>query len=637
MATNESLKRDLAKRDEAAEPNKSVRRMLNDMASEFGRVLPREIGVSRFIRTALTVVNSDNRILKADPTSLLASLQRCAELGLMPGRNDAQAYLVAFWNSKRGCYEVNLIPGYQGYIELMHRAGIGPVEAHLVYEADDFEYVIGDDGKFQHRPNFKVADRGSPWLAYAFAWVHSDRRSKVVTFNRAEAEEVRDRFSQSYANKKTRDDSPWVTDFEAMWLKGLALDTPLPTPDGWTTMAKINVGDTVFDRKGRPTRVTAASEIKHLKCYRMDFRSGPPIVCDSEHLWIARVGQTRERTCSVDDLYRAKQERRSVTVPIAGSIQTAYRQLPIDPWVLGYWLGNGDADAGRVTAHGDDANEVVAAVLSAGYRVGAVRRDPRGNAVRIGINGISKALADLGMLANKHVPEGYLRASPEQRMALLRGLMDSDGSVWRRTVASRVRFSTTTPELRDAVAELARSLGEQVLLVDHDGFGYGHRVRVFAVSWTTSVMPFALSRKAAATKVRVVHRDHSIYSVDRIPTVPTRCIAVDSPTRSYLAGEAMIPTHNTPVRELRKWVPTSSERLELLGSYDDDVVTDAVSNVVDPSTDVVDGEVVEEEQDWPEVTHAPARPPRGRRIAETPPADDIDGQMTIDDLKQQEE
>lgn len=219
MASNESLKKDLAKRDEAPESGKTVRQLLADMSGEFARALPKEIGVERFTRGALTVIKSDKRLMKADPISLIAALQRCAELGLMPGTGDAEAYLVAFWNGKRNCYEVNLIPGYQGIIELMHRAGVGPVEAHLVYEADGFEYAIGDDGKFQHRPNLKTKDRGQPWLAYAFAWVRPGLRSKVVTFNRAEAEEVRDRFSQSYANTKTRDTSPWSTDFRSMWLK----------------------------------------------------------------------------------------------------------------------------------------------------------------------------------------------------------------------------------------------------------------------------------------------------------------------------------------------------------------------------------------------------------------------------------
>jgi hypothetical protein len=139
----------------------------------------------------------------------------------------------------------------------------------------------------------------------------------------------------------------------------------------------------------------------------------------------------------------------------------------------------------------------------------------------------------------------------------LAGLLDSDGSVYEPT--KRVRFHNTSQELRDAAAELARSLGEQVTLTQGWAKGYGKVVMSYNAGWTPTTVPFAASVKASRSRVRTKAQWHAVTRIERIESVPTRCIGVDSPTRTFLCGLDMMPTHNTGLHGLERYVPTSAE------------------------------------------------------------------------------
>jgi hypothetical protein len=327
-------------------------------------------------------------------------------------------------------------------------------------------------------------------------------------------------------------------------VKGLALDTPLPTPTGWTTMGRVDVGDHLIGSDGTPARVTSVSAVKHIDCWRVHFESGHSVVCDDEHRWAVIDRKGRHRVWTVNELARRKQLGDSVQVPLVQPLHLPPADLPLDPWLFGYWLGNGSRSAPAVTSNGDDADEVAALIRSAGWKT-CVRRDPRANATQVSISGgLGKVLADMGSLGSKAVPLVFLRGSVEQRLALLRGLMDSDGT-WNQ-VRRRVTFSSCDPALAETVAELARSLGERVQCNAVTGHGYGKTVLSHRVEWAPTVQPFALTRKASRVDFDRVHRfKHTVVRVERTPSVLTRCVAVDSIDHTYLCGDAMIPTHNT--------------------------------------------------------------------------------------------
>lgn len=340
--------------------------------------------------------------------------------------------------------------------------------------------------------------------------------------------------------------------------KGLALDTAIPTPDGWTTMGDLKEGDEVFDRLGNRTRVEFKSEVKNIPCWRVTFRTGERVVCDAEHRWIIVDRKGRERVVDAAWIAEQRRHKRPVTVPQVASAVAGYGPETPEAWLIGYWVGNGHRRQPRVTAHLEDAAGVAGQVAHLGWastvtpdKEGALaalvtiqtsrtERDPAGRYKAS--NRFAGLLRELGVLESKLIPGRLLRAPISTRRALLRGLMDSDGT-WNKA-RRRVSFTSTIEEVALGVAELARSLGERVQFNNYLAHGYGKEVRAYVVEWTPTFNPFLLPRKASQVRLRWAQR-HAISSVERVESVPTQCIAVDSPTHSYLCSEGWIPTHNT--------------------------------------------------------------------------------------------
>lgn len=536
---------------------------IRQMQSQYQLAMPRGAEATQLVRDALTAVRTNPKLAECEPASVLGSLMTCAQLGLRPGVL-GHAWLLPFWDNKSRGNKAQLVVGYQGLIELALRSGkISSLIARTVFANDTFDVDYGLADSLVHKPNL-FEDRGEPIAFYAIAKFTSGGHAFVVmTVPEMLA------YRQKHAKARTREGvvfGPWVDNFEGMAHKGLALDTPIPTTSGWSTMGELNVGDRLFDMHGKPTTVRAISEIKHIDCYRVAFTNGASIVCDGEHIWLASIGDNaaRNRTergwesYEITDLYRAKQDGQPVVMPIVQALDAPTSDLLVDPWMLGYWLGDGAKANASVTCHADEVEDIQACIVASGYTVGSVRPDARSKAVSIGVRGgLGKDLADLGVLGYKHVPDQYLRASAEQRLALLRGLVDSDGHVDARR--GRVRFVNTNKQLTDAVAELARSLGEIVHRVERDANGFGKTVRVFEACWMPTTCPATLSAKVARIRPRQIAPYRVVKSIERVDTVPTRCIAVDAPTRTYLAGEDMVPTHNTCIRQLAKYMPKSTE------------------------------------------------------------------------------
>jgi phage terminase large subunit-like protein len=247
-------------------------------------------------------------------------------------------------------------------------------------------------------------------------------------------------------------------------------------------------------------------------------------------------------------------------VPTCGPLQLPEAVLPVDPWVLGYWLGNGHVASGTISTdrrdEADVRNLLTAAGWACSHRYGA--DDYRPGTATFTVYGLSPDLRKLGVLENKHVPQVYLWASAGQRAALLAGLVDSDGHCAAQN--GGVEFSSTQRHLADAVLHLARSLGQKPTLAEGramlDGVDHGPK---FRVTWRPTVNPFRLPRKGdrvrpgGAQSLRNHHR--TITAVEPIPPTPMRCITVDSPHSMFLAGEGLIPTHNTRTgaETVRRW------------------------------------------------------------------------------------
>jgi phage terminase large subunit GpA-like protein len=377
-------------------------------------------------------------------------------------------------------------------------------------------------------------------------------------------------------------DSKWE---RVVFMKGsqvgapLALDTPVPTVNGWTTMADIRIGDQVFDENGAPCWVWGASPVfEQRDCYRVQFSDGCSIVADSSHLWSVwddLGGSTRRhrRILTTADMLpqHKRRERNRYAIDVTGPLTLPSADLPIDPYLLGYWLGNGSACMNHLTLHEDDGEEIAGLLRESGR--GIALRHPdwlKGKAANILIDGrdtlveereeeqepFGIAIRSLNLFRNKHIPVAYLRASMSQRLALLQGLMDSDGHVGKN---GRCEYSTITPELRDGCYELLVSLGFKPTVAWRPAKSktIGDRPVESKPYWRLSFLAYAalpvfrLSRKrkrlkVADAKCRVSETcRRRIVAIEPVASEPVRCIAVTSESNLFLAGRGMIPTHNT--------------------------------------------------------------------------------------------
>ncbi|MBI3522098.1 MAG: dCTP deaminase [Chloroflexi bacterium] len=350
--------------------------------------------------------------------------------------------------------------------------------------------------------------------------------------------------------------------------KALALDTWMPTPAGWKQVGEISPGDLVFDDAGQPTRVRAVSPVMAGRpCREVVFSDGTKLVTDIDHQWVTtdkRGRWGRERRAAVvttEEIARTLRlgRERNHQVALAGPVWYPQRDLVIDPYVLGVWLGDGTSTTVEVTCAEAGILEELAA---AGYP--AVRKPSRAITYRVGGAGhrrststgrfegngsLSSKLRAMGLMGNKHIPDDYLHAAIEQRTALLQGLMDTDGYV---DCLGRCGVTTVSERLAEQYYELVASLGFRPKLARKRAMSNGtDHGPAFEVQFTPDRPVFRLRRKRARQKVRgMFHRFRAIVDVREVQSVPVKCLEVASPNRLFLVTRAFIPTHNSSLGRL---------------------------------------------------------------------------------------
>jgi deoxycytidine triphosphate deaminase len=348
--------------------------------------------------------------------------------------------------------------------------------------------------------------------------------------------------------------------------KALALDTPVPTLNGWTTIGEIEIGDLVFTPDGTPTVVVDATEqLVGRPCREVLFSDGTSIVCDAAHQWVTSDKQARatgggERIVTTDEIARSLRAGGEWNhhVKLAQPVEYPERELPIDPYVLGAWVGDGTTTKAELTTA--DA-EILHQVAFAGYAVtpgsgllrhyiggtGRTRDATTGRYTRN--DSLSSRLRDVRGLGGKRIPDEYLTASVRQRQALLEGLMDTDGYVDRD---GKCELTTIKRELADQYRELIASLGFRPTIAEDrarlNGIDCGPR---FRVKFTPDRPVFRLRRKLERQKTAGrFHRFRAIVDVIPVPSERVRCIEVASAAGEFLVGPSYIPTHNSSLGRL---------------------------------------------------------------------------------------
>ena len=213
--SNESVKGTLSRTSPNAPAKKemSFPVMLEAYKGEIARALPRHMNADRLARIALTEFRKNPKLADCAPKSVFAAIIIASQLGLEPGLL-GQAYLIPFKS------ECQLIPGYQGLIDLVRRTGkVKRIEAHVVRDGDKFTYKTGLVTVLEHEPNLDT-EPGPMRLAYAVA-EFEDGGYHVEVMSRHQIEAIRDN-SQGYKSAvQYKKDHPWLSNADEMWRKTL--------------------------------------------------------------------------------------------------------------------------------------------------------------------------------------------------------------------------------------------------------------------------------------------------------------------------------------------------------------------------------------------------------------------------------
>ena len=340
----------------------------------------------------------------------------------------------------------------------------------------------------------------------------------------------------------------------------LADSTPILTANrGWTTHGDLKIGDYVFGLKGEPIKIIGVSEKS--PCNKLiTFTNGYQILAHSDHLWsVYRRGNPNLQTiptssmegkCSYDEKNGKKRYR--FQLPLIEHIKYDEIELPIDPYWLGYWLGDGTYNKSCIT-HAKEDDYFIDVVP---YEVSAqcIHNDTGVYTTYFSNDGLLQKLKELNLYENKHIPEIYKKASFEQRIQLLAGLIDSDGNVDER---GRVRFINTNKRLIDDVYELCVGLGlypyrmkpylpEEIneYKKNSDSLEIHSTKTCYHIGFQPRfTIPTQIPRKKIIEKG--LRRRLSITNIETVEPEMGKCIEVEAEDGIYLAGTDLIPTHNS--------------------------------------------------------------------------------------------
>lgn len=323
-------------------------------------------------------------------------------------------------------------------------------------------------------------------------------------------------------------------------------DTLVPTPDGWKRHGDLRVGDRVYHPSGKTIRVVALSDEDYATT-RVTMSDGATIDVHPNHEWTLYDRKScKWRTVETGYLLTQKiregtKGRSRFQLPFSETLVGDYADLPLDPYTLGVWLGNGSTTKNAVTHNVEDE-------LTIPYEISSRQVHQDTGVITTYYKGLWTDLKKTGVAGNKHIPDMYLWAHEEARWDLLCGLMDTDGSVDKN---GRVRFVNTNKNMIDGIMTLIRSFGYRANLFTQEVSHRDRKIQQRKVCYTVSYsphdgkLPFRLKRKQERVVGNSVRRRIGIVSVNPIDPKLGRCIQVDSPDGLYLVGEHMTPTHNS--------------------------------------------------------------------------------------------
>jgi len=357
--------------------------------------------------------------------------------------------------------------------------------------------------------------------------------------------------------------------------KAQPLDAKVLTPSGWKCMGDIQEGDEVVNPDGGTAFVVGVYPQGRKDIYRVTFSDGSQTECCDEHLWqvitpLRKWRNYSSQVLALQDIQHnlfSKSGNARYFIPIIQPVAFESQELPVDPYLLGALIGDGTLGSHRVLISSMD-DEIITEVSNA-LPEGIVVRHQSATTFRIARgrnsdnrkfilpqNILLNAIRELGLSGkraeSKFIPKTYLFADVPARIALLQGLLDTDGTIAPR--AGKISFCTVSEQLAKDVVALIQSLGgvartrTRYTKYTHNGEKRVGRLSYqIGVSLPNSIQPFRLSRKQQYVIPRTKYGiTRALVKVEYIGQKEAQCIALDSENRLYVTDDYIV-THNTTV------------------------------------------------------------------------------------------
>lgn len=370
------------------------------------------------------------------------------------------------------------------------------------------------------------------------------------------------------------------------------------TPNGWTTMDKIEIGDEVIGYNGQPTKVNGVFPQGKRDTYKVTFDDNTSVDCDLDHLWTVKTRDDRnrggERTITTKEmmgnLYLENGSRKNYSIDYVRPVEFKdyLTKDDIHPYILGALLGDGGlVDSVRLTNEDPELINRVRELLPVedslnhycGIQYGIAKKDitlrtKKGQGRK---SHTHTKLNEYGLFGKKSetkfIPNNYLYASVENRLELLRGIMDSDGHCNTHGNSSYNEYTTVSPYLAQGVMELIQSLGGRVTMNSKTGSyvknGMKHKCQLYyRLSFNMILNPFFISRKASVFKPRKKRPYKYITSIEKVGDNECTCISVDCEKNLFVTNGYNL-THNTTSNiRFQTWIcGRYPEQTQLATSY----------------------------------------------------------------------
>jgi SNF2 family DNA or RNA helicase len=351
--------------------------------------------------------------------------------------------------------------------------------------------------------------------------------------------------------------------------KAQPLDTPILTTEGFKTIGTVKVGDYVFGRDGKPTKVVAKSPIwKNQIVYEISNTMGAITKTSGKHEWLVTrrrydggIKREWEEIFTTEELYNKQEKTRKrlegrkdayYQRPIIKPQQImefGKKELEIDPYIFGYWLGDGSHRSSKIYGTKEDLLEFVSNSglkiekfsKKKGFLYCSLPRKESQNGYSMTIYNLISKLKEVGVYKNKHIPDIYVFSSKKQRLALLQGLMDSDGSVTNGTN----ELSLSIPRIIFGVKFILDSLGIRNGISKSKSAIYGVRKKDRYRLNFKSKEVFRLKRKKQKATNKQQRQDIYLEITKTEEKWDMQCIQVDNEDHIYLTDYQLLPTRNS--------------------------------------------------------------------------------------------